>query len=121
VDYLIEDEPGRAFLTSMVACLFARSVYNSETIAECLAVSGFESLAGAIDEAAERIRKLRWRVRVDTGFKPEEIEIPQRFYSVSTIQGPVDAGYLNSLKAEYGRRILNLLGDDPEQTSSPES
>jgi len=28
VDFLIADEPGRVILTSMVACLFARSVYT---------------------------------------------------------------------------------------------
>ncbi len=31
VDFLIADEPGRAFLTSMVSCLFARSVYTDCT------------------------------------------------------------------------------------------
>lgn len=115
VDYLVEDEPGRAFLTSMVACLFARSVYDSDTLGQCLEVSGYGELAAAMDEVAERIRRLRWQVRLATGFKPGDIEIPKRFYSVETIQGPVDAGYLDSLKAEYGRRILALAATESTQ------
>ncbi len=108
VDYLIDDEPGRVFLTSMVACLFARSVYTPDTLAQCLAVSGFEKLAGSMEETAERIRRLRWRVRVATGFRPGDIEIPKRFYQVATVRGPVEGDYLDRLKDAYGRRIIEL-------------
>ncbi len=118
VDYLIADEPGRVFLTSMVACLFARSVYNPDTLAQCLAVSGFENLAGSIEDTSERIRRLRWQMRIATGFKPADIEIPKRFYEVSTIRGPVDGDYLDRLKSEYGQRIIALAETDPEKETS---
>jgi aldehyde:ferredoxin oxidoreductase len=72
VDFLIDDEPGRALLTSMVACLFARSVYDFETLAQCLAATGFEALAGSLTETSERIRQLRWQVRISTGFRPDD-------------------------------------------------
>jgi len=113
VDFLIDDEPGRTFLTSMVACLFARSVYDSETLAQCLAATGFETLAGSLVETSERIRRLRWQVRISTGFSPDDVEIPKRFYSVATIRGPVDGRYLDRLKVEYGRRIMALGAPDP--------
>ena len=115
VDYLIDDEPGRAYLTSMVSCLFARSVYDPETLAQCLAATGHETLAGSLDETSERIRRLRWQVRIATGFKPEDVEIPKRFYQVATVRGPVDGPYLDSLKAEYGRRIMALGRPEPSQ------
>ena len=99
VDFLIGDEPGRAFLTSMVACLFARSVYKDEALAECLAAAGYETLAGSIGETAEHIRKLRWQVRISTGFRPEDITIPNRFYKVKTWKGPIDAAYLDGAQA----------------------
>lgn len=117
IDFLMDDEPGRVFLTSMVSCLFARSVYTDQVLADCLEAVGFESLAGNIDEASERIRKMRWQVRFATGFKPDEIEIPKRFYEVKTIQGPVDAEYLDQLKTEYGRRIMALA--QPDSTGTP--
>lgn len=110
VDYLVADEPGRVFLTSMVACLFARSVYSDEQLAECLSAVGYGELAGTIGETAERIRTLRWQVRIATGFRPEDITIPKRFYQVRTLHGPVQADYLDRLKAEYGRRIMVLAG-----------
>lgn len=109
VDFLIDDEPGRAFLTSMVGCLFARSVYTEVELAECLAIVGFPDLAGSIPATAENIRRLRWKVRAETGFKPENFSIPKRFYQIKTWKGPIDGSYLDKLKEEYGRRIMAII------------
>lgn len=112
IDFLLEDEPGRAFLTSMVSCLFARSVYTNEQLAECLAVSGYQTLADSIEETAEYIRTLRWKVRISTGFNPDNITIPRRFYEVKTWKGRIDGSYLDQVKKEYGRRIMALAESD---------
>lgn len=108
VNFLIDDEPGRTFLTSMVACLFARSVYTDSRLAECLSAVGYETLAGSIPQVAEHIRRLRWQIRISTGFNPDALEIPKRFYSIETWKGPVKKEYLDTLKEEYGRRIMDL-------------
>jgi aldehyde:ferredoxin oxidoreductase len=112
VDFLIADEPGRAFLTSMVGCLFARSVYTEELLAECLRTVGFDTLSGVIDTVAEHIRTLRWQVRAQTGFDPDNFTIPKRFYQVKTWKGQVDKTYLDDLKKEYGRRIQTIIATD---------
>jgi aldehyde:ferredoxin oxidoreductase len=109
VDFLIADEPGRAFLTSMVGCLFARSVYTEEQLAECLQVVGFDTLSGTIPKVAEHIRTLRWKVRAQTGFNPGNFTIPKRFYQVKTWKGQIDKNYLDNLKKEYGRRIQAII------------
>lgn len=109
VDFLIADEPGRAFLTSMVGCLFARSVYSEDQLAECLRTVGFDTLSGSIGKAAEHIRTLRWQVRAQTGFDPDNFSIPKRFYQVKTWKGQVDKTYLDDLKKEYGKRIQAII------------
>jgi aldehyde:ferredoxin oxidoreductase len=119
VDFLMDDEPGRVFLTSMVGCLFARSVYTEAELAECLAIVGFPDLAGAIPATAENIRRLRWKVRAATGFAPENFTIPKRFYQVKTWKGPIDGSYLNTLKEEYGRRIMALINTPDTQEVKP--
>ena len=64
----------------MVACLFARSAYNDEQLGECLDAAGYENLAAAYaQETAEYIRKLRWKVRIDSGFKPQGNHYPTAF------------------------------------------
>ena len=115
VNFLIDDEPGRTYLTSMVACLFARSVYKDQALAECLSAVGYETLAETIEETAEHIRRLRWKVRISTGFNADEITIPQRFYKVKTWKGKIDRNYLDAIKKEYGRRIMQF-GSGPDES-----
>jgi len=111
VDFLIADEPGRVYLTCMVACLFARSVYTAETLGKCLDSVGYSELAASMETAAEKIRRQRWKLRYATGFHPDNFSIPKRFYEVETWKGKVDPLYLDRLKAEYGRRLLELIND----------
>lgn len=108
VEFLLADEPKRCLLTSMVSCLFARSVYTPDILADCLRVSGYSDLVDGLDKAGEEIRQHRWRLRFATGFKPEDISLPKRYYKVNTWKGPVDGEYLDRLKSEYGSRIRAL-------------
>ncbi len=109
VNFLMDAEPGRCLLNSMVGCAFARGVYSTDLLSECLQVSGFAEPAGNLTAISDEIRRHRWQLRFATGFKPENITLPKRFYQVSTWKGKVDAAYLDALKDEYGRRITDMV------------
>jgi aldehyde:ferredoxin oxidoreductase len=108
VDFLVKDEQGRILLTSMVACLFAREVYKDELLADCLSSLGYTTLAQNIQQVAQQIQKLRWRLRLTTGFDPARVNIPKRFTEVTNWKGTVDAAFLGELKQEYAKRILQM-------------
>ncbi len=108
VKFLIQDEKGRVFLTSMVSCLFARSVYTDEVIANCLKSVGYGTLADNIDSVSNGIQRLRWKMRIGSGYRPEKVSISKRFTDVATWKGHVDLQFLEELKAGYGQRILDL-------------
>jgi aldehyde:ferredoxin oxidoreductase len=110
VDFLVRDEASRAFMTSMVACLFARNVYTDALLADCLQSLGYENLAATIPECGRNIQKIRWQTRIASGFHPESITIPKRFREISTWKGPIDPQYLQALQTEYGQAILSLAG-----------
>lgn len=112
VSFLMEDEPGRCLLTSMVSCLFARSVYSEEILSECLHALGYGEVTDKLSAAGERIRAHRWQLRFATGFRPEDIVLPKRFYTISTWKGPVDSDYLDALRREYGRRLTGLVREE---------
>lgn len=111
VDFLLRDEQGRVFLTSMVSCLFARGVYTEELVGKCLQSVGYGTLADNMDEVSRHIQKLRWQTRLATGFDPERLNIPKRFTEVTTWKGPIDGGFLASLKSEYAKRIIEIAKD----------
>jgi aldehyde:ferredoxin oxidoreductase len=108
VKFLVQDEKERVFITSMVACLFARGVYKDEVLRNCLKSIGYGGLADNMDSVAGEIQRLRWRMRVGTGFRPENVSIPERFSEVTTRRGPVDRESIETLKALYGKSILEL-------------
>jgi aldehyde:ferredoxin oxidoreductase len=108
VDFLVKDEQGRVLLTSMVSCLFAREVYKDALLADCLNALGYKTLAGNLQQVAQHIQKMRWQLRLASGFKPEEVTIPKRFTELTTWKGKIDVEYLNLLKSAYAEKINEL-------------
>jgi len=92
----------------MVSCLFARGVYTDEVLGNCLKSVGYGSLADNMDTVAERIQRLRWKMRVRSGYRPESVSIPKRFTEITTWKGQIDVKFLSSLKEEYSRSILEM-------------
>ncbi len=108
VDFLVKDEQGRVLLTSMVACLFARGVYTDALLADCLRSVGYVALADALGPASRNIQQLRWRTRIATGYRPEDVSIPKRFLEITTGKGPLDGAYLADVKKQYAKAIRSL-------------
>jgi aldehyde:ferredoxin oxidoreductase len=110
VKFLVQDEKGRVLLTSMVSCLFARGVYTDEVLSNCLKSIGYGTLADNMDTVAGEIQKLRWKLRVMTGYRPENVSIPKRFSEITTWKGRIDGAFLAQLKEEYGKSIMSMAG-----------
>ena len=108
IQFLLDDELPRCLLNSMVACLFSRKVYTKERLAICLEAVGLTDIATRLDEIASHIRRARWKLRFETGFDPDEITIPKRFFKVESWKGKVDKDYLLRLKKAYGERIKEI-------------
>jgi aldehyde:ferredoxin oxidoreductase len=108
VEFLVQDEKARVFLTSMVSCLFAREVYKEAVLADCLSAVGYRNLAENVESVSRRTQKMRWQIRLKTGFDPGSVKIPERFKQVVTWKGPLDTNYLDSLQKTYAQRIREM-------------
>jgi aldehyde:ferredoxin oxidoreductase len=108
LSFLIKDEEGRALLTSMVSCLFAREVYKESVLADCLKSLGYGTMADQLGELARRIQQLRWQTRLATGYDPTQVKIPKRFTEVTTWKGQVDQGFMEALRQQYAQAILDF-------------
>jgi aldehyde:ferredoxin oxidoreductase len=85
IEFLVQDEKARVFLTSMVSCLFARDVYKEAVLADCLSAVGYRNLA-----------------------ETASVTIPQRFKEVVTWKGPLDTNYMDSLQKTYAKKIREM-------------
>jgi aldehyde:ferredoxin oxidoreductase len=108
VEFLVKDEQERVLLTSMVACLFARSVYKEELLAECLNSVGYDTLAETIPQVSQGLQRHRWQIRLSTGYDPTSIEIPKRFTDISTWKGSIDGKVLDRLRQIYAQKIVEM-------------
>ncbi len=108
LEFLVKDEKERVLLTSMVACLFARKVYTSERISQCLESVGVAHIADKQMELAENIRNLRWKNRLATGYDPSSIRISKRFYEVENWKGRIDGTFMDELKSAYANKIVEM-------------
>jgi aldehyde:ferredoxin oxidoreductase len=76
---------------------------------------GYTTLADSMQQVAQHIQKLRWRLRLATGFDPANVKIPKRFTEVTNWKGPVDEAFLGELKKEYAKRIMELVKEEPKK------
>jgi aldehyde:ferredoxin oxidoreductase len=75
---------------------------------------GYGTLADTLGAVSKNIQQLRWRTRVATGYRPEDVTIPKRFLEITTGKGPMDAAYLAALKDQYAKAIRGLATPPPE-------
>ena len=111
LEFFDKEEVYRCLLTSLVGCLFARKAYVWENIVETLNSIGLSFDEEECKRAGKRIQKLRWRLKFETGFDPEKVNIPNRFFEVVNWKGKIDKEYLLSLKKRYSDYLKNLVFD----------
>jgi aldehyde:ferredoxin oxidoreductase len=108
VRFLVDDERDRVMLTSLVSCLFARKIYSADRIREALNVMGHAASADNLTQAAGAMQALRWKLKLQTGFVPENVAIPKRFYEVDNWKGQADPAYIDALRTTYAREIRSM-------------
>lgn len=105
LDYLENEERQRLMLTSLVSCLFARNIYDEETVAAALNAVGCSDLAQNLDKKFALLQRERWRIKKESGFEPGRVAIPRRFFEVKTREGKIDGEFMESLRRSYAERI----------------
>jgi aldehyde:ferredoxin oxidoreductase len=92
-------------------------IEKEAVLADCLNAVGYRNLAENMDSVARRIQKMRWEIRLKTGFDLASVKIPGRFKEVVNWKGPLDTNYMDSLQKTYAQRIQEMA--KPEESSSP--
>jgi len=101
VEKLVEEEKFRQIFTSLVACLFSRSVYDIDLISECLGAIGIEKEKDELNEIGERIYSMKNSWRTEAGFDPSAINLPERFSKTTTPNGTIEENIFKKALAAY--------------------
>jgi len=108
IDQLIAEEQERCVLTSLSICLFARRVYDRETVKACLASVGMPWSDEKLDELGRRIYGLKLQIKHQLGYDPTITPIPQRFFETPSMRGLLSPERVKRMLTIYRERITAL-------------
>ncbi|MDD1770144.1 MAG: hypothetical protein LUO79_03570, partial [Methanomassiliicoccales archaeon] len=109
VSKLISDEQSRSMFNSLVACLFARSVFSEELISEMLGSVGLEYSEDELKQIGKKVYREKMAYKLAEGFDPSAVEVPGRFFETITPVGRLDPAKMDEMKAIYAERIRGII------------
>jgi len=105
VDALLSEELERCMLNSLVMCLFARKIYDRETVLKALGAIGKKMTNEDLTEIARRIYAAKLRVKKALGFDLQSVRFPKRFFETPSMQGVLDEATAYELLEKYRERL----------------
>lgn len=105
VEKLVAEEKERNILNSVGACLFARSIYSRDVIREALSSIGIEKTSEELGEMAERVFRLKLRLKEEMGFKVENVYFPKRFFETESMNGFLKEEVVKEMVSVYKKMV----------------
>jgi len=97
---LFKEESYRQILCSLVICLFARSVYDCQTVLRLLDIAGFTMNETTLRQLGEEILKNKYQFKLQEGFSFKNLRIPKRILETISPHG--------QLKEDFLREAINV-------------
>lgn len=104
-DMIIEEDAWRQVLNSLVICLFARGVYSKGYVVKALNALGYGLGEDHITKLGWEIYADKQRIKIDEGFNPLSVRIPERLLETPTPLGQVSEQYVHKVIEEIFNRI----------------
>lgn len=101
VDELISEEDWRYVLTSLVACLFSRGIYDKELVVKALNLIGINKTLEELISLGKEIFHNLYRFKLREGFDLSKEYIPERLFEVETPYGKLDKKLLRTMLLSY--------------------
>jgi len=98
---LLGEERWRQVLTSLVVCLFARGVYDRETVLQALSCAGYDWTGDDLEQLGVEILRRKYSFKRREGFELSALRIPQRIMETPSPAGPFDETFLRRAIAHY--------------------
>ena len=109
VNTLFDEELERGLLNSLVICLFARKVYNRETVLKALNAAGSTLTDDDLTTITKRIYTTKLRIKEKLGFDPRQVKLPKRFFDTPSMQGMLDSSIAERMINRYVEKCSMLL------------
>ncbi|MEG6615006.1 aldehyde ferredoxin oxidoreductase C-terminal domain-containing protein [Peptococcaceae bacterium 1198_IL3148] len=102
---LVKEEKWRNVLNSLCICLFARGIYDEDTVVAALNSIGIETNVAALNQLGEDIFKLKHQLRTQMGYNIEELRFPKRFFETQSLTGILKPETIDKMLAIYKQQL----------------
>jgi len=105
---ILKEELERCMLNSLIMCLFARKVYDRETIRSAFAAVGQEMTDEDLTEAARRIYATKLRIKKALGFDLKNVRFSKRFFETPSMRGKLNEDTAYEILMKYREKASDL-------------
>jgi len=86
-------------------CLFARKVYDRETIRKALAAIGNDLSDEDLTAIARRNYAVKLRIKKALGFDLRDVRLPKRFFETPSMHGKLDEATAGEIIEKYSQKL----------------
>jgi len=112
VDKIFEEEIERCMTNSLVMCLFARKIYDRQTILDALNALGWSLTNDDLTAIGRRIMREKLLIKKALGFKQKGVRLPKRFFETPSMNGQLDEKTANKMIRRYSEKADALMAEE---------
>lgn len=105
VEALVKEEKWRNVLNCLTICLFAREIYQMDTVLAALDSIGVKTSEDDLNKLGEEIFKIKHLTREKLGYSLDNLEFPERFFQTKSVTGELNKETLLGMLEHY-RNLL---------------
>lgn len=102
---LIKEEKWRNVLNCLTICLFAREIYQADTVIAALDSIGIPTTVEELEKLGHDIFEIKNATRTKLGFGLNDLEVPQRFFETTSLTGKLEREQLEEMVTIYQNKL----------------
>lgn len=106
---LFKEEVDRCLTNSLIMCLFARKVYDPDTILTALNSIGYNLNKDDLSAIAERIYATKIQVKRAMGFNQTDVKFPRRFFETPSMRSLMDEDAAYEVQHKFNEHTNELM------------
>ncbi|MCL2391336.1 MAG: aldehyde:ferredoxin oxidoreductase [Oscillospiraceae bacterium] len=114
VEKLFSEEYERCMTNSLIMCLFARKIYDKETILTALNSIGWSLTGDDLTAIGKRIYRTKLQIKKALGFQQRGVKLPKRFFQTPSMNGLLDEDVAAMMIRKYSKKADELLNEGAE-------
>jgi len=111
VDKIYNEEVERCMTNSLIMCLFARKIYDRQTILSALNTIGWSLTDDDLSMMGKRILREKLLIKKALGFKQRGVRLPKRFFETPSMNGMLNEDTAKMMIRKYSAKADDLMNE----------